>query len=248
MFGLRKRRPVAPDQNAVVDRALCLSAVAMLGAIAAGVEDGGMDSGQAGEYLKESHRWLIREQLTAALSIRERALLAKALTDWKARDALNAGWRSEALGVLLWALSAFDEMPPYDTRFERLPSFVPLLAPTADFRRTASLRAAEDIARARDLAELWHWRARTRQLQEADHPQVEGVDLDAVTRQVAEVAHAKGSMPQPIDDDFPAFGKPYRTLDEEQYADLTSAAVERHYALNWLCGYAADWDSVPTET
>jgi Domain of unknown function (DUF4272) len=208
VFGRRKRQPVAPDQNAVVDRALCIAAVAMLGAIAAGLEDGTMDAGQAGEYLKESHRWLIREQLTAALSIRERALLAKAVTEWTERDALNASWRSEALGVLLWALSAFDEMPPYDERFDRLPAFVPLLAPTADFRRSASLRSAEEIGGARDLAEVWHGRARTRQLGEGDDPHVESGELDA------DVA----------------------------------AAIERHYALNWLCGYASDWDSVPTET
>ena len=209
MFGRRKRQPVAPDQNAVVDRALCISAVVMLGVIASGVDEGTMDAGQAGEYLKESHRWLIREQLTAALSIQERALLAKALTDWTERDALGASWRSEALGVLLWALSALDEMPPYDERFERLPAFVPLLAPTADFRRTANLRSAEDIGRGRDLAERWHARARTRQLGEGDDPQVERVALDA---------------------------------------DLTASIVERHYALNWLCGYASDWDSVPTDT
>ena len=209
MFGRRKRQPVAPDQNAVVDRALCISAVVMLGVIASGVDEGTMDAGQAGEYLKESHRWLIREQLTAALSIQERALLAKALTDWTERDALGANWRSEALGVLLWALSALDEMPPYDERFERLPAFVPLLAPTADFRRTANLRSAEDIGRARYLAERWHARARAPQLGERDHPQVERVALDA---------------------------------------DVTAAVVERHYALNWLCGYASDWDSVPTDT
>ena len=209
MLGRRKRQPVAPDQNAVVDRALCVSAVAMLGAIASGVDEGTMDAGQAGEYLKESHRWLIREQLTAALSIRERALLAKAVTDWTERDALSASWRSEALGVLLWALGAFDEIPPYDERFERLPALVPLLAPTADFRRTANLRSAEDIGRARDLAERWHGQARARQLGDGDDPQVERVALDA---------------------------------------DVTAAAVERHYALNWLCGYASDWDSVPTDT
>lgn len=209
MLGRRKRQPVAPGQNAVVDRALCISAVAMLGAIASGVEDGTMDAGQAGEYLKESHRWLIREQLTAALSIRERALLAKAVTEWTERDALNASWRSEALGVLLWALGSFDEMPPYDERFERLPASVPLLAPTADFRRTASLRPAEEIGHARDLAEVWHRRARQRQLADGDDPQVESGEVDA---------------------------------------DVAAAAVERHYALNWLCGYASDWDSVPTET
>ena len=248
MFGRRKRQPVAPDQNAVVDRALCISAVAMLGAIAAGVEDGTMDEGPAGEYLRETHRWLIREQLTAGLSVRERALLAKSLSDWSEREAAAASWRNEALGVLLWALSVFDDMPGYDVRFERLPSLVPLLAPTAEFRRTASLRSADEIGRARDLAELWHWRARTRQLQERDGPPVAGVDLDAITRQAAALAHAKGSIPQPIEEDFPAFGKPYRALDADEHADVTSGAVERHYTLNWLCGYASDWDQVPTDT
>jgi hypothetical protein len=219
----------------------------MLGAIAAGVEEGEMDEARASAYLTESHRWLIREQLAGALSIRERALLAKQITTWTAREVTDAGWRSETLGVLLWSLSALDEMPPSDVPFERLPGLVPLLAPTADFRQAARLRPAEDIRRAREVAELWHWRARTRQLQERDAA-VAGVDLDAVTRQAAATAHADGSIPEPIEGDFPAYGKAYRALDADEYAALTSSAVERHYALNWLSGYAADWDGVPTDT
>ena len=248
MFRRRKREPVAPDQDAVVDRALCLSAVAMLGAIATGVEDGAMDEARAAQYLTESHRWLIREKLAGALSVRERALLAKQITSWTPRELSDAGWRNEALGVLLWSLSALDDVPPYDVSFERLPALVPLLAPTSDFRKLARLRPPDVIASARDLAELWHWRSRTRHLQEHDSHAARRHDLDAITTGGGAGSYAAGSIPQPIDGDFPAYGKSYRALDAGEYAAVTSSAVERKYALNWLCGYASDWDSVPTDT
>lgn len=248
MFSRRKREPALPDQEAVVERALCVSAIAMLGAIAAGVEDGSMDEATAAKYLTESHRWLIREKLAGALSKYERTLLAKTLAEWTQAERVNAGRRNEAMGVLLWAISAIEELPPYDAQFERLPSVVPMLAPTSGFRGGARLRSAEVIAGARGVAELWHWRVRTRQLQERDGQQTDGVDLDAIARQAATLAHAEGSIPPPIDGDFPAYGKAFRALDDDEYSDLTSSAVERHYALNWLAGYASDWDSVPTAT
>ena len=48
--------------------------------------------------------------------------------------------------------------------------------------------------------------------------------------------------------DFPAFGKAYRNLSEDEYEQATSIAMERHLALNWLCGYDSDWDETPTDT
>jgi Domain of unknown function (DUF4272) len=248
VFTRRKRELVAPAQDAVVDRVLCISAVAMLGAIAAALEDGTMEAGPAAEYLTESHRWLIRENLAHALSGSERKLLAKPLADWTGDELIGANWRSESMGVLLWALSALDDMPPYDARFERLPSFVPLLAPTIGFRKETDLRPAEEIARARAVAELWHWRARTRQLQERGETPAGGRDLDAIAREAATLAHADGSIPPPVEGDFPAYGKAFGALDPEEYSDVSAGAAERHYALNWLCGSAGDWDSVPTDT
>jgi hypothetical protein len=155
----RKREHVAPDQGGVVDRVLCLSVVAMLGTIAAAVGEGEMDDEHAAKYVTESHRWLRREQLADALSVRERALISKPLADWTERERSDAGWRSESVGVLLWALSSLDEMPAYDARFETLPALVPLLAPTAGFRAEASLRSPEVIAQARETAELAHRQA-----------------------------------------------------------------------------------------
>ena len=53
-----------------------------------------------------------------------------------------------------------------------------------------------------------------------------------------------------IHDDFPAKGKAYRDLTADEWSEVRSVCAERHYALNWLCGYAPgnDWDHTPTET
>ena len=40
----------------------------------------------------------------------------------------------------------------------------------------------------------------------------------------------------------------YRHLAPEQHAEAHSIAVERHHALNWLCGEGASWDDVPLDT
>ena len=48
--------------------------------------------------------------------------------------------------------------------------------------------------------------------------------------------------------DFHAYGKVYRHLTPEQHAEAHSIALERHHALNWLCGAGSDWDDVPLDT
>jgi len=48
--------------------------------------------------------------------------------------------------------------------------------------------------------------------------------------------------------DFRAYGKVYRHLSPEQHAEAHSIAVERHHALNWLCGAGETWDDVPLDT
>jgi hypothetical protein len=59
-----------------------------------------------------------------------------------------------------------------------------------------------------------------------------------------------GAFPAVIGDDFPAFGKPYRDLTREEFLGVTSIALERHRAFNWLCGFAPGnkWSQTPTDT
>ena len=58
---------------------------------------------------------------------------------------------------LVWALGRA-QLPPYDRPFDR----ARLLETTLE---SATLRPAEEIERAREIARLWHWRARTAALE-----------------------------------------------------------------------------------
>ena len=172
-----------------------------------------------------------------------------AITD---RQRINTSWRAEAAHCLAWALRLVDDIPDYDTQTD--PEIVIPLIPTRDLvshSRSTALRSHSEIERARAIAELWHWRSRTRQLQQDGYVPREGQpSLDAIVRTVAPRMAAEGMLPSVIDEDFPVLGRAYRDLADEEWATARSIAMERHYALNWLCGYAPgnEWDETPTET
>ena len=108
------------------------------------------------------------------------------------------------------------------------------------------------MSKARDVAELWHWRSRTRQLQESgrDVELPNDLTLADVIRMAAENAAAARLFEKAMEGDFPALGLSYAHLTGDQWAEVTSIAMERHKALNWLCGYAPGnkWEQTPTET
>jgi len=171
-----------------------------------------------------------------------RTALGRLPDDGEDPTVVDAIWRGEALGVLLWALERA-ELPDYDEAFD--PDV--LLAASTD---GAKLREAEEIERERGAAKLWHWRARTADLEDAG-----GVDLperfaslDQLVAATAMRGFEQGLVPAPMRGDFNAYGKVYRHLSPEQRAEAHSVALERHQALNWLCGLGESWDSVPLDT
>lgn len=171
-----------------------------------------------------------------------RAALAKLPTHQTDPAVVDAVWRGEALGTLLWALT-LAELPAYDTPFD----YDDLVAQRID---NPHLRPATEIEQARDAAQLWHWRARTTLLQAED-----GVTLperwqsfDQLIAATAMHAHESGLLPLPLRGDFRAFDTVYRHLTSSQHAVTNSIALERHHALNWLCGLGSTWEDVPTDT
>src|SRR6476661_6428472 len=141
-----------------------------------------------------------------------RAALAKLPDDDPA--VVDAVWRGEALGTLLWALQLL-ELPAYDQPFA----------------------AAEVAAVQLDDAELWHWRARTTSLQAAGALELPEryATFDQLIAATAMRGYEQGVLPAPMRGDFGAYGKVYRHLSPDQHAEAHSIAVERHHALNWLC-------------
>jgi hypothetical protein len=178
---------------------------------------------------------------------RSRALgdeLRAALAQLPSEDpaVVDAVWRGEAAGTLLWALQLM-ELPAYDQPFDAEQVAAVEL-------EGAELRQGEEIELERDSARLWHWRARTTSLQAAG-----GLELperyatfDQLIAATAMRGYEQGVLPAPMRGDFRAYGKVYRHLAPEQHAEAHSIAVERHHALNWLCGDGTTWDDVPLDT
>jgi hypothetical protein len=158
---------------------------------------------------------------------------------------VDAVWHGEALGTLLWALQ-LAELPAYDTAFD--PNEV-VTAPLEG----AALRRSEEIALECESARLWHWRARTSELQAREGESA--VDLperyasfDQLIAATAMRGFEQGVLPAPTRGDFGAYGKVYRHLSPEQHAEAQSIAAERQHALNWLSGLGTDWNDVPLDT
>ncbi|HNQ91116.1 MAG TPA: hypothetical protein PKM73_21080 [Verrucomicrobiota bacterium] len=85
-------------------------------------------------------------------------------------------------------------------------------------------------------------------------PAVEGgprfSSYDDIVRFTAKASGESGTLAEVLDEDFVAKGKPYRDLTATECSEVTSITVERHFALNWLCGRAPGnrWDETPTDT
>ena len=175
-----------------------------------------------------------------ALGDELRAALARLPSDEPA--VVDAIWRGEALGTLLWALQLL-ELPAYDQPFDA----AEVAAVQLD---EAELRDAEEIELERDSARLWHWRARTTSLQAAGALELPEryATFDQLIAATAMRGYEQGVLPTPMRGDFRAYGKVYRHLSPEQHAEAHSIAVERHHALNWLCGAGETWDDVPLDT
>jgi hypothetical protein len=175
-----------------------------------------------------------------ALGDELRAALAQLPSDDPA--VVDAVWRGEALGTLLWALQLV-ELPAYDQPFDD----EEVAAVQLD---DADLRDSEEIGLERDSARLWHWRARTTSLQAAGALELPEryATFDQLIAATAMRGYEQGVLPAPMRGDFGAYGKVYRHLAPEQHAEAHSIALERHHALNWLCGEGETWDDVPLDT
>lgn len=207
------------------------------------------DSLDAGRVRMIEH--LRTEGLWEDMSPSERELFERPVREITVKQRIVGSWRVESILCLAWALGLRDAIPSYDAKSDPEKILALLPTETAAFTRSARLRPASEIGEARDIAELWHWRSRTRQLEEQGYRPEPGIpELDAIVREATKHSAADGAIPQPIDGDFPTLGKAYRDLSPDEWALVRSITLERHFALNWLCGYAPgnEWDDTPTAT
>lgn len=242
-----KRSP--PDARAVARRAIALRHLA--GFALSTIDDARRDRDQR---LAELGAW------QRCFTRRERAIYRSPADELTERDRIDASWRTEAVHVLAWALRAEPALLAYD-RQARLRNYRNFATGDLEtFVKRARLRPQRELEAARDLAEFWHWRSRTRQLQEgSNHYEPDARDLargvrsyDDIARLAVANALRRGELrPSQVKaGDFKARNKAYRDLSDDEWSEVRSITRERHFALNWLCGYAPrnQWESTPTDT
>ena len=166
---------------------------------------------------------------------------------------IDASWLAESIASLLWALQMIPKLPADDRKAD--PTLASRLRSDSipELIRQARLRPKREIEKQRQIAELWHWRARTRHLQELgnfDGQLVGGRTIEQIIERIATKGARSGHLPNPVARDFPALGKPYRDLSSQEFATLTSIAQERHKAFNWMCRYSPTgrWADTRTDT
>ncbi|MCC6359891.1 MAG: DUF4272 domain-containing protein [Phycisphaerales bacterium] len=241
-----------PTGAEVAWRALCLASVIMRGQIEAALAEN-PQNGEAKTAAKRLADFIKTSELARWFSNQEAASIVEPPGSWPRQTFINAHWRFEALAVLLWAIGRIDVMPAFDATVNtvEIPNMVPLLGDLEavhGFVRKSELRESDALDEMREIAESWHWRARTHARATGMYPtDSDPNELLEYARESASHAGESGQF-TPIDGDYPAFGKPYQRVTKEEWQLLISIAQERHYASNWLCGDSADWDNVSLDT
>jgi hypothetical protein len=238
------------EENAVAFRALALTALLTRTQLEHGVQVDPLRAAGWKRIHDELAGWMAKEGIDAAVSPSERKLLDRPLGSWKDEEIFECVWRSEALTALLWTLSRIDPMPAYGRRVEEavINPHIPALRPVTPWLESTRLRPAEALGAARRTAELWLWRARTEMRRRTGGKPPPGETYEATIAGAVEHALDEGILEGPVRRDLDVSGTAFAELEQAQFADAYSVSLERLFAMNWVCGYAEDWDETPTDT
>jgi hypothetical protein len=219
-------------------RALVLAAVSCRGVI-----ENDPDSAGAEGLRSRLLPWLDEVGASSELEDQERLLLSAPIGSLDPRKSLAAGWQSEGMAALAWALDCL-ELPPFYQQcdpaetaavmgFLRDIDETPLLKPF--------LRSADQIGALADSYLTVHWRLREQTLRPRHMDFV-----DYVARCNWGPLHLDGL--EIMDGDLAVKGTPVNQLDESQFQEALSITRERHQALNWLVGTEELYSDVTTDT
>jgi hypothetical protein len=209
------------------------------------LEDQRAQNAQLVEELRQARLW-------SEMEPEERSFMEAHSGEFAGQIWIDKLWATESVACLLWSLGHVSGLLPYDQQADRQLVKAFPHQPVHTLIHNAVLRPRELLEAQRDVAELWHWRSRTRELQESGYKfALPGtMTIEKLIGTASAKAALDGVVPAQIGDDFPAFGKAYRDLTRAEYLKATSIAIERHRAFNWLCGLAPGnrWAETPTDT
>ena len=229
LFGLEPALG-APPANRVAARALILLAMAMRGLLE---QDAGKpDEAQAETLRAKLASWIeqhagLRDELEAP----ERALLGSPLGKAHPQAIVNAVWAAEGAQVLLFALGA-RALPAHDAQEHpyKVAREVGVLGDsTPSLLDAPKLLSADELLRLQRRLLAIHWRAVNQRVRPG------AVDFLGLARQ--EFLHGVDLAGIGVaDGDLAVRGVPFSQADAPALQIVSSIAVERHRAANWLIG------------
>lgn len=187
--------------------------------------------------------WL-KEQEPDALEPEDAELLAKPVGELTEEDLDLCTDATDALGALMWVTGTV-EMLPSPCDIDNPAADLGLMPEPWDdvqpFHTEAALRREDLIAREREIAELWFWRAAL---------SVNGEPTDAeerhAIRTVADEAALAGLI-RTAAGDFAVDGQPYAKVAQPFKDEILAGTAARLRALNWVCGFGDTWADTPLD-
>jgi hypothetical protein len=227
-----------PDASRVAARALVLSAVCCRALIERDAHDPGAE-----ELRQKVVGWLDSIGVAEELEPAETSLLSTPLGKLDQKTTKDAGWKSEGMVVLAWALN-YAELPPLHSECE--PSniankmgFLDELANTP--LRSPHLRERQEIEAWADTYLTLHWRLRQFSLKS------EPMDF---VKFVSECAWGPLRLDylETLNRDLAIGGVRLDVAEESVFRRSLSITQERHQPFNWLLGFEPVYSQVTTDT
>lgn len=231
-------RLLRPNAARVAERALVLTAIASRGSL-----EGSDRNSETIEFWRAVSDWFDSLRLDSELEPQERHLLRTPFGRLERKEAIDAGWRSEGLGVLAWALGRY-QLPSHDELVDprAAADSVGFLRPREETALISGrLRSADELVAYSESMFSIHWRLR--------EFSVRPRPIDFV-----EFARGTGFGPLSLDgirlagNDLAIGRAPIGQATRDEVHHVQSIARERHQAANWLIGVDTLYSRVDTST
>ena len=228
--------PQPPSAHRVARRALVLATIACRGIL----ENDKADPG-ASEFWKRVSAWWNTLGIDGELEDEEAKLLRAPFGSVDRQIAVNAGWRSESLAVLAWALGR-SELPDHDVEADpaAVATCLGFLEPDTVLERP-TLRNTEELERYREVAFTLHWRLREYSL----NPNA--MDFRSFCR-TAWFGPLSLDGVALHDDDLRVGDVSISAAPAGAVRHASSIAQERHLAINWVLDASLPFSESDTST
>lgn len=206
------------------------------------------DDAKAEEDRFDLYAWLVDAGAEPLMSHYEQEVFKEKVGEIVDEDVRELSFSLETAGLLAWALGLAEADAGTPIRVNGGALLAALPGPgdaVGAFLNDAKLRSLEEIAEAREIAEVWCWRIDAGIDRDMMSP-AEKRELDETVLVTADEAMSAGYLHETIDGDFALNGKKVGDLDEETQDELWWITKRNAKTLNWLCGYGDSWEDAPT--